>query len=120
MEPRLCAARAGTSVSLAAMIRLRRQIERGLRHPVLGPLLLLLLAVLVVLTALHEVREGVPGDAAVACVAIAILLMAGTPLTRSRPAATPPTAAHPPRAPPKSRELPVIEIRAPDFVPLRL
>lgn len=103
------------------MIRLRRHIERGLRHPVVGPLLLLLLAVLVVFTALHEMSEGLPGDAAMACVAIALVLMTIIPLTGLPPLATRPATQHPSRAPPVSRrEPPRAAICAVDFVPLRL
>lgn len=109
------------SDSLQRLIGLRRYIESGLRHPVVGPLLLLLLAVLVVFMALHEMSEGLPGDAAMACVAIALVLMTVIPLTVSRPLTSRPAAKHPPRAPPvQSRPLRRAEIITLDFVPLRL
>ena len=43
------------------MIRLRQSIEAGLRHPLLGPVLLLLLALLLVFVIFHTVEHGVEG-----------------------------------------------------------
>ena len=103
------------------MIRLRGHIERGLRHPLVGPLLLLVLAVLVVFMALHEMSEGLPGDAAVACVAIVLILMSIVPLAVSRPVASRRAAKRPIRAPPVDRrKLRPLDAHALHFVPLRL
>lgn len=60
------------------MIRLNRLIERGRRHPVLGPLLVLLVVLLLVLTMVHEGHESVAADAGLLCVGIALLLMVTT------------------------------------------
>lgn len=103
------------------MIRLREAIERGLRHPIAGPVLLLLLAVLVVFTAMHQTTETSPGDAALACAALALALLTVVPLTVSRPVPTRPAATRQPRAPPverRGRRAP--PPRSPDVVPLRL
>lgn len=57
------------------MIRLRRSLERGLRHPVLGPLLLVLLAVLLAFMVLHETSESIAGEIGELCVGIALVLL---------------------------------------------
>ena len=55
------------------MIALRRRLERGLRHPVLGPLCLLLLAILVAFTVLHGVHDQLhSSDDVIVCVAILV------------------------------------------------
>lgn len=41
------------------MIRLRRTLVRGRRHPLLGPLLLIVLVLLLTLTFMHEAQESV-------------------------------------------------------------
>ena len=84
------------------MIRLRQQIERGLRHPVIGPLLLLLLAVLVVFIALHETSEGVAGHVELICVALAMVLIAAVPLTEALRLTVRKCGASPSRAPPRA------------------
>ena len=56
------------------MIKLRRFLERGVRHPVWGPLLLLLLVVLLALIAMHEGSESFATDLGELCVGIAITL----------------------------------------------
>ena len=43
------------------MIRLRHSIQAGLRHPLLGPLLLLFLALILGFVVLHTVEHGVEG-----------------------------------------------------------
>jgi hypothetical protein len=108
-------------VSLGDVIRLRRQIERGLRHPFVGPLLLLALAVLVAFIALHQTSETIAGHAELICVAIALVLLAVVPgreaprfLIRVSPVKSP-------RGPPiASRERRTLGVHTPDFLPLRL
>lgn len=103
------------------MIRLRRHIECGLRHPLVGPLLLLLLAVLVVFIALHETSEGIAGHVELICVALAFVLLAVLPLTGALRLTIRPRGASPSRAPPPaSRELRPISISTSSFLPLRL
>lgn len=103
------------------MIRLREAIERGLRHPIAGPALLLLLAVLVVFVAMHETTETPPGDAALACAALALVVLTVVPLTVSRPVPTQPAATPQSRAPPLERRgRRAHPPRSPDVVPLRL
>lgn len=103
------------------MIRLRQQIERGLRHPVVGPLLLLLLAVLVVFTALHETSEGIAGHVELICVALAMVLIAALPLAKALRLTIQPRGANPSRAPPQAtlRVRPT-GIGTSSFHPLRL
>lgn len=43
------------------MIRLRQSIEAGFRHPLVGPLLLLALALILAFVVLHTVEHGVEG-----------------------------------------------------------
>ena len=86
------------------MIRLRQQIERGLRHPVVGPLLLLLLAVLVVFIALHETSEGIAGHVELICVALAMVLLAVLPLTEALRLTIRLRGASPSRAPPAATQ----------------
>ena len=84
------------------MIRLRCQLERGLRHPVLGPLLLLALVVLVAFIALHETSEGMAGHAELICIAIAIVLLVAVPLIQGLPVAARPAGTQSSRAPPRA------------------
>jgi len=103
------------------MIRLRQQIERGLRHPVVGPLLLILLAVLVVFIALHETSESIAGHVELICVAIAIVLLAAVSLVQVLHVATRPLGTNPSRGPPPAdRRLWPPRIGTSDFHPLRL
>ncbi len=44
------------------MIRLRKSIQAGLRHPILGPLVLLLLALLLAFVVLHAIEDGIAGE----------------------------------------------------------
>lgn len=63
------------------MIRLRRIIECGLRHPVFGPLLLLVVVALVVFVALHGATDTLAGEAPLVCVAIVMVLLAALLVT---------------------------------------
>lgn len=103
------------------MIRLRQQIERGLRHPLVGPLLLLLLAVLVVFIALHETSEGIAGHVGLFCVALALVLLAAVPFAVGLPIAARPAGRQPSRGPPVgSRVLRLRGTHVSEFFPLRL
>ena len=46
---------------MTPVIRLRRSLDRGLRHPLLGPLLLLSLALVLAFVVFHVVEHGVEG-----------------------------------------------------------
>lgn len=103
------------------MIRLRQQIQRGLRHPVVGPLLLLLFAVLVVFIALHETSEGIAGHVELICVALAMVLIAALPLAEAQRVTIRPRGASPSRAPPRATlRLRSTGIGTSAFHPLRL
>ncbi|MHB1243412.1 MAG: hypothetical protein ACYC1P_08460 [Gaiellaceae bacterium] len=69
------------------MIRLRELLERWLRHPAVGPILILLLAVALAFLVLHEVGEGSLESFAAACATLAALGALGLLLLRARPAA---------------------------------
>lgn len=58
------------------MIRLRELIERGRRHRVLGPVLIVLLLVVLALMIVHEGHESTGADLGVLCIGIALLLIA--------------------------------------------
>lgn len=66
-------------LSWGAVIALRRTIERGLRHPVLGPFCVLLLALLLAFTFLHSLEDGHDAGAGAPlgylCIALAALLL---------------------------------------------
>jgi hypothetical protein len=56
------------------VIRLRRSIDAGLRHPLLGPVLLLLLALVLAFVVLHTVEHGVEGLLFTCAVMAAVVL----------------------------------------------
>lgn len=58
------------------MIRLRQSLERGRRHPLLGPILLLLLVLVLALTFLHVAQDGheAAADLGAACLALVSFL----------------------------------------------
>jgi hypothetical protein len=103
------------------MMRLRSEIERGARHPIVGPLLIVLLAVLIAFTVMHEGNEATGGQIGELCVGIALTLLA---IIAFRP---PAVRAHvalslvPSRAPPRyQRTAPHSGFVLPGFLPLRL
>ena len=53
--------RADGSSTIVRVIRLRQSLEVGLRHPLLGPVLLVCLAFVLVFVVLHAVEHGVDG-----------------------------------------------------------
>ena len=52
---------AGASSTIRPVIRLRQLLDAGLRHPLLGPLLLLFLALILAFVVLHTIEHGVEG-----------------------------------------------------------
>lgn len=95
------------------MIRIRTVLERGRAHPILGPVVVLLLVFVLAMTFLHGVEDGHASvtDAGVLCIAIVTLLGPAlsvgsarlsplpTPVQRSRPAASPSTWSRPSSGP---------------------
>lgn len=76
------------------MIRLRQSLDAGLRHPLLGPALVVFLALVLAFAALHAVEHGVEGlllsCAAVAAVALRMLVApSGTREISAEPERTP-------------------------------
>lgn len=70
------------------MIRLRELLGRWLRHPAVGPILILVLAVALAFLVLHEVGEGSLESLAAACATLAALGAVGLLLLlRAGPAA---------------------------------
>lgn len=60
------------------MIRLRRMLERGRKHPVLGPVVLVLLVLLLAMVCFHAAHDGWDGavEMGAVCVGIAAILAA--------------------------------------------
>ena len=52
---------AGASSTIRPVIRLRQLLDAGLRHPLLGPFLLLFLALILAFVVLHTIEHGVEG-----------------------------------------------------------
>ena len=58
------------------MIELRRKLERGLRHPLLGPVCLLLLALLLAFTVVHGAHDQIESCCElVVCIAIVFIVL---------------------------------------------
>lgn len=84
------------------MIRLREGIQNAVSHPLLGPLVLVLLALLLAFVALHAVEDGLAGALfACAFAAVAVLRIVARPVRTVAPAAL--VAATAGRAPPRRR-----------------
>jgi len=96
------------------VIRLRDLLERGLAHPLLGPLLLLVLVLLLSMVFLHVAHEGMEAATALGelCLgivtALGLVLAARVSLVRAQEAGTSPRDRGPPRArvAPPGRERP--------------
>ena len=104
------------------MIELRRKLERGLRHPLLGPLCLLLLALLLAFTVMHGAHDQMH-DAGELVVCVAFLLGAIVSLAMPRLFDGVVTAMRAPRGPPPAlapRSHPHPRSYASHSVPLRL
>ena len=80
----------------AAVIRLRQALERGRRHPVLGPILLILLVLLLAMVFLHAAGEGHDAVTEVGAMCMVILTILG-PLLLEKARRTPPTSVEPTR-----------------------
>jgi hypothetical protein len=88
------------------VIRLNQILERGRRHPLLGPLVVILLVLLVVMTALHEGHESVAGDVGLLCIGIAMLLVGFVSALRTGAPLVEAVSALTPRAPPPQATAP--------------
>lgn len=66
------------------MIALRRQIERGIRHPVLGPLCLVLFALLLAFMVIHGAHDQIHEGELMICVAFLIGAIVSLALPRLR------------------------------------
>jgi hydrogenase-4 membrane subunit HyfE len=68
--------RAGKSCSIPPLIRLRRTLERGRRHPILGPIVLILLVLLLAMVFMHAAHDehGTAVEAGFFCLAIVTML----------------------------------------------
>jgi hypothetical protein len=105
------------------VIRLRQIIDRGMRHRWLGPLFVVLLVLLLVMTALHAIHDGdhMASGSGDVCLGIAVMLGAVVLIRLRRqvqlPASLPALGRAPP--PPLLLVLHVAALR-PTPVPLRL
>lgn len=101
------------------MIALRRTIERGVRHPLLGPLCLILLALLLVFTIVHGAHDQIHDGELIVC--IAFLLTALMSLVLPQLPSVRVIALRPSRAPPAPRLAVRPVLRTPIApIPLRL
>ena len=90
----------GSSRILAFMIRIRTLIERGCSHPVLGPVLLVILVLMLAMVFLHFAEDSHEASFGTACLALAAFLgsMLLTPILRTYRAAV--ASVQPNRGPP--------------------
>lgn len=103
------------------MIGLRRRIERGLRHPVFGPLLLVVLLALVVFGALNGASDTLAGAPPLVCVAIVVVLLSALLATRELLVTRCVAAGRQvPRGPPRPTLWSSPSMRGATFHPLRL
>ena len=67
---------AGNFGSIPPLIRLRRTLERGRRHPILGPIVLILLVLLLAMVFMHAAHDehGSAVEAGFFCLAIVTML----------------------------------------------
>jgi hypothetical protein len=70
------------------VFRLRHSLETGIRHPLLGPLLLLFLALILAFVFLHTIEHGVEGLLFSCVVLVATSLRLAVVLGRTSRAAT--------------------------------
>ena len=91
------------------MIRLRQSLERWARHPVAGPFLLLLLALILAFAVLHVLEHGITGVVASCAVMAAFALPLLYAVARRGPTAVLrlPCRRGPPRAHAAARPTPV-------------
>ena len=104
------------------MIELRRKLERGLRHPLLGPLCLVLLALMLAFTVMHGAHDQMhAAGELVICVAFLIGAIVSLAMPRLHHVTV--SAPHASRGPPIAsipRSLPRPRSFASQSVPLRL
>jgi hypothetical protein len=109
-------------LGLLPVIALRRNIERGVRHPLLGPLCLVLLALLLTFTVIHGAHDQMHGgDALLVCVAFLIGAIVSLAFPRLRMVAV--LIPRPARGPParvRARRVPSPRPFAFASAPLRL
>ena len=85
-----CCFRRATAVLLCAVIELRRKIERAIAHPVWGPVVIVVLAVLLAVVFIHVVADdaGFVADVGAICfgvvVAAAVSLVGCTKISAPR------------------------------------
>ena len=87
------------------VIALRRTIEQGVRHPLLGPLCLILLALLLFFTVVHGAHDQIHEGELVVCIAFLITVLVSLALpqllvvriTATSSSRAPPVAAVRPR-----------------------
>lgn len=104
-----------------AMIRMRQQIDRGRRHPVLGPVLIILLVLMLAMTMLHEGNESTGADLSVLCIGIMLLLLRELVPRPTTPATVLAPEALVARAPPSTFSLRILAASGgPGTLPLRL
>ena len=82
-------------------MRLRQQIDRSRRHPVLGPLLIILLVLMIALMMLHEGSESTGLDLGALCVGIMLALLRLVVPRPTTPESRPTPEAKAARAPPR-------------------
>jgi hypothetical protein len=73
-RPRVEEALACGSITIQPVIRLREMLERGMRHRWLGPVLIVLFAVLLALVVLHTTADQAT-EAGVVCLAFLVILV---------------------------------------------
>lgn len=105
------------------MIALRRTLERGARHRLLGPVLGLLLALLLAFALTHGGHDQMHAQGSALVVCIAFLMVAIVTIVRPQPLPAPRAWRRPARGPP-ARTAPCSQAAgfavAPRSIPLRL
>ena len=86
----------------SVMIRLRASIDRGRRHPLLGPLLIVVLVLVIALMMLHEGQESAVADLGPLCIGITLLLLRGVIARPATPESVRTPDAVAARAPPRT------------------
>ena len=103
------------------MIALRHQIERGVRHPVLGPFFLFLLALLLVFSVIHGAHDQIHSGELMVCVALLVGVLVLLTLPRLPDVVS--VSRRPPRGPPHrlfAAHLPRHTVASAAPIPLRL
>ena len=87
------------------MIRLRLMLERGRKHPLLGPVVLLLLVLLLAMTCFHAAQDGWEAAAGTSVACIGLITLLGVVVSQLLPsrAISIVLRYHAQRAPPEGR-----------------